>query len=144
MFQKLKVKASRNGKRSIDINFLIDSGAIYSLVPADQLKRLGIKPYRELEFTLADGRTVTRKVGDAYFEFNGSDGRNGGAAPVIFGQTGDEPLLGATTLESLGLLLDPFQRKLHPMKLILKRTMVDAAPYSPSPVRRHDKPRAAF
>jgi hypothetical protein len=32
---------------------------------------------------------------------------------------GDEPLLEATTLESLGLVLDPFQRKLHPMKLVL-------------------------
>jgi clan AA aspartic protease len=116
------VKSTHVAKRAIQVNFLIDSGAVYSLVPANQLKRIGIKPYRELEFTLADGRTISRKVGDAYFEFNGA----GGAAPVIFGQPGDEPLLGATTLESLGLLLDPFQRKLHPMKLLLKRTVMDA------------------
>jgi hypothetical protein len=50
----------------------------------------------------------------AYFEFHGE----GGAAPVIFGEEGDEPLLGATTLESLGLVLDPFKRRLIAMRLL--------------------------
>jgi clan AA aspartic protease len=113
--QKLTVKSSRASRKSIAVDFLIDSGAIYSLVPAKQLKSIGIKPYRKLEFSLADGSLVTRRVGDAYFEFRG----DGGAAPVIFGEDGDQPLLGATTLESLGLVLNPFQRQLHPMKLVL-------------------------
>jgi hypothetical protein len=38
---------------------------------------------------------------------------------VIFGEEGDEPLLGATTLESLGLVLDPFKRRLIPMRMLL-------------------------
>ena len=42
-----------------------------------------------------------------------------GPAPVIFGEKGDEPLLGATTLESLGLVLDPFKRRLLPMRMLL-------------------------
>jgi predicted aspartyl protease len=73
------------------------------------------RPYREVTFSLADGTTVTRKVGDAYFEINGDLG----PAPVIFGEKGDEPLLGATTLESLGLVLDPFKRRLIPMRMVL-------------------------
>lgn len=97
------------------VNFLIDSGAVYSLVPAATLQRLGIRPHRTVEFSLADGRTVSRRVGDAYFEINGE----GGAAPVIFGEKDDEPLLGATTLESLGLVLDPFKRRLIPMRMLL-------------------------
>ncbi len=68
-----------------------------------------------MDFALADGHTITRRVGDAYFEFQGE----GGAAPVIFGEKGDEPLLGATTLESLGLMLDPFKRRLIPMRMLL-------------------------
>jgi len=99
------------------IDFLIDSGAVYSLVPSKRLKSIGIEPYKKLDFTLADGSIETREVGDAYFEYRG----DGGAAPVIFGQDGDQPLLGATTLESLGLVLNPFQRELHPMKLVLMR-----------------------
>ena len=38
---------------------------------------------------------------------------------VIFGEKGDEPLLGMTTLESFGLVLDPFKRKLLPMRMLL-------------------------
>jgi hypothetical protein len=38
---------------------------------------------------------------------------------VILGIPGDEPLLGVVTLEILGLVLDPFQRTLRPMKLRL-------------------------
>ena len=104
--QRLTVKSSRKGRKAIEVDFLIDSGAVYSLVPRKRLKALGIKPYKTLDFSLADGSTMTREVGDAYFEFRG----DGGAAPVIFGEDGDQPLLGATTLESLGLILNPFHR----------------------------------
>jgi hypothetical protein len=51
----------------------------------------------------------------SYFEIDGTLG----PAPVIFGEEGDEPLLGATTLESLGLVLDPFERRLIPMRMVL-------------------------
>lgn len=97
------------------MDFLFDSGAVYSLVPARILKSLGIRPHRKVSFSLADGTSISRKVGDAYFELKG----DGGAAPVIFGEKGDEPLLGATTLESLGLVLDPFKRRLVPMRMLL-------------------------
>jgi clan AA aspartic protease len=113
--KKFLVKESRTTKKVIDVEFLIDSGAVYSLVPAAQLKTLGIKPYKILDFTLADGSKMTRRVGDAYFEYNGE----GGAAPVIFGEEGDEPLLGVTTLESLGLVLNPFKRELYPMRMLM-------------------------
>jgi predicted aspartyl protease len=116
--QRLTVKSSRNGRKALQVDFLIDSGAVYSLVSKKRLKSIGIKPYRTLNFSLADGSTVTREVGDAYFEYRG----DGGAAPVIFGEDGDQPLLGATTLESLGLILNPFHRELHPMKLVLMRS----------------------
>ena len=113
--KKFIVKESRKSVKKVVINFLTDSGAVYSLVPQKQLKTLGIIPYKTVEFSLADGTVITRKVGDAYFEYNGE----GGAAPIIFGEKGDEPLLGVTTLESLGLVLNPFKRELHPMRMLL-------------------------
>jgi predicted aspartyl protease len=113
--QRLIVKESRRARRKAAVSFLIDSGAVYSLVPAPTLKKLGIRPHRRVDFALADGRTITRKVGDAYFEFQ----REGGAAPVIFGEEGDEPLLGAATLGSIGLVPDPFKRRLIPMRMLL-------------------------
>ena len=113
--QKLIVKESRRARRKAEVRFLIDSGAVYSLVPAQTLKSLGIRPHRTVDFALADGTQITRRVGDAYFELRGE----GGASPVIFGEEGDEPLLGATTLESLGLVLNPFKRQLFPMRMVL-------------------------
>ncbi len=113
--QRLIVKGSRRARRKAKVDFLIDSGAVYSLVPATVLRKLGIEPHRTVAFSLADGTTITRRVGDAYFELQGE----GAAAPVIFGEPGDEPLLGATTLESIGLVLDPFKRRLIPMRMIL-------------------------
>ena len=113
--QRLVVKESHRSRRKAAVSFLIDSGAVYSVVPGPTLRKLGIRPHRRVEFLLADGRAITRKVGDAYFEFQGE----GGAAPVIFGEKGDEPLLGATTLESIGLVLDPFKRRLIPMRMLL-------------------------
>ena len=68
-----------------------------------------------MEFTLADGAKITRNIGDAFFEYQSK----GGAAPVIFGEGKDEPLLGAITLEALGLVLNPFNRELKPMRLML-------------------------
>jgi clan AA aspartic protease len=113
--QKLIVKESHRARRKVAVSFLIDSGAVYSLVPGPTLKKLGIRPHRQLDFPLADGTAITRRVGEAYFEFRGE----GGAAPVIFGEKGDKPLLGTTTLESLGLVLDPFKRRLIPMRMLL-------------------------
>ncbi|UCH94881.1 MAG: aspartyl protease [Candidatus Aminicenantes bacterium] len=111
----LKLKKSHDHKAFIEVTFIIDSGAVYSLVPAVELEKIKIKPHRTMTFVLADGTKVERKVGDAYFEWHGE----GGAAPVIFGEKGDSALLGATALESLGLVLNPFTRKLSPMRMML-------------------------
>lgn len=113
--QVLKVKESRKAAEAVEVNFMVDSGPVYSLVPGEILSKLGAESYREVTFALADGSTISRKVGEAYFELNGE----GATAPVIFGEENDEPLLGATTLESLGLVLNPFTRTLHPMRMLL-------------------------
>lgn len=97
------------------IEFLIDSGAVYSVVPASILEKLGIKPLAEEEFRLADGSKIVRKKGGALFKYNDKIG----GADVIFGEEGDSQLLGALTLEALGLALDPLKRELKPLPMIL-------------------------
>ena len=111
----LKVREHRKSEKVAEVNCLVDSGAIYSLVPGKILDTLDIEPYKEMSFSLADGTVLKRKVCSAYFEYEGE----GGPAPVVYGEEGDEPLLGATTLESLGLVLNPFTRTLHPMRMLM-------------------------
>ena len=111
----LRVREHRKSTKFADIEFLVDSGAVYSLVPGKVLDELEIEPYREIAFSMADGTSIKRQVSSAYFEFEGE----GGPAPVIYGEEGDTPLLGATTLESIGLVLHPFSRTLHPMRMLM-------------------------
>ena len=72
--QKLVVKESRRARRRTAVSFLIDSGAVYSLVPGPTLKKLGIRPYRRVDFALADGTTmvlvifVVRRVSSGLFD----------------------------------------------------------------------------
>ena len=110
----LKVKNPRKPSRVFEGEFLVDSGATYTVVPEQVLKKLGIKPAGKEEFSLADGRIISRKVGSALYEYEGTER----AAPVLFGEKDDSLLLGTFTLEALGLTLDPLKRKLY--KAILR------------------------
>ena len=119
------VRLSRvGGKRAIEETMLVDSGATYAVVPAARLRSLGVRPYARETFSFADGSSVQRRVGSAFFEL----GDRRGPAPVIFGEPGDASLLGALALEALGLQLDPLKRELRPMKLWLAAMRTDATP----------------
>ena len=102
-------------QKAVPVEFLVDSGAIYSVVPATTLKKLGVVPLSEEIFTLANVQNIKRKKGIALFKFQGKVG----GADGIFGEKGDSTLLGAFTLEALGLVLDPLKRELKPLPLIL-------------------------
>lgn len=97
------------------LELLVDSGAIYSVIPTPVLERLGIEPLTEQEFRLANGEKIVRKKGGAVFRF----GDRVGVADVVFGEEGDSSLLGAFTLEALGLALDPIRRELKPIPMLL-------------------------
>lgn len=113
----LRVKVGNPAKPKVteELEFLVDSGAIYSVVPARVLRKLGIRPLTTQEFRLADGSTIARKKGIALFRYQDKVG----GADVIFGEKGDSLLLGAFTLEALGLALDPLRRELKPLPMVL-------------------------
>jgi len=113
---KVRVGNPANGDRAEEVACLVDSGAVYSLIPGRILRKLGIKPHSTREFVLANGEVVRRRLATATFEY---EGRRGDSM-VIVGEPGDDPLLGATTIGGFGLVLDPFRRELRPMKLPLK------------------------
>jgi len=102
-------------RRSARLKFLVDSGAMYSVVPKSVLQRLGIKRGKTKTFILADGTEIKRSLGEARFRINDQEG----TSPVIFGEKGDSTLLGSISLEVLGLMLDPFKRELRPLPMML-------------------------
>lgn len=103
------------GGKQATARFLVDSGATYTLLPHKDWKAIGLSPKRSMSFTLADGGTIDRQVSECHISLPQGEGHT----PVILGEPGDEPLLGAVTLEILGLVLNPFTRTLHPMRMLL-------------------------
>jgi len=95
--------------------FLVDSGAIYSVLPEETWRALRLKPEREGEFTLADGTPITRRVSECRFETRGA----AATSPVVLGEEHDGALLGAVTLETLGFMLNPLTREILPMRMAL-------------------------
>jgi clan AA aspartic protease len=110
-----KVSRPGGGRRSVAVRFLVDTGAVYTVLPEKIWRTLRLKPQRTAEFTLADGTTIRRGVSECRFTVQGQSA----TSPVVLGGSGDAPLLGAVTLETLGLMVNPLSRELLPMRLVL-------------------------
>lgn len=94
------------------VRFLVDSGAVYTLVPHPIWEQIGLQPGRTEHFHLADGRPIERRIGEVYIKLPQGER----STPVILGEPGDATaLLGMVTLEEMGLVLHPFSRQLLPM-----------------------------
>jgi clan AA aspartic protease len=100
--------------RPIEIDFLVDSGALYSVLPEEVWRALRLRPTRTAKFGLADGTVIQRRVSECRFEIGGQ----GAVSPAVLGERDDGPLLGAVTLETLGLVLNPLSRELTPMRVL--------------------------
>jgi clan AA aspartic protease len=102
-------------KKQKAVKFLIDSGATYSLLPEKVWKAIGLKPKRKMSFTLTDGTAVERGVSETYIVLPQGEAHT----PVILGEEDDQALLGAVTLKIIGLVFNPFDRTLSPMRMLL-------------------------
>ena len=94
---------------------LVDTGAAYSIVPRAILESLGCRPVRIQRVVLADGRTEEWSLTQIDVE---CEGRRI-TTPILMGPATAQVLLGATTLEQLGLGIDPLNRRLVPVDLHL-------------------------
>lgn len=110
------VEAEVRGPHGVEqVDFLVDSGAMYSLLPQAVWRRLGLEPRRAVRLRLADGTAIERSVSEC--EFFLPQGR--AHSPVILGEPGDQALLGVVTLENLGVMLNPYKREIVPMQMLL-------------------------
>ncbi len=115
--KKIKVSNSKKPERFFEEEFLIDSGALYSFVPEELLKQIGVEPAATRNLILADGRKETRQLGFCDFQIEGLDGVI--PCPVIFAPKGSLLLLGATALENFGVEVDPAHNGLKPILAVI-------------------------
>ena len=102
-----------NGE-SYSADFLDDTGSTDTLVPASELRRLGVRVIDRRRYELADGGVREYEIGLARVEL--LDGMTAGR--IVFGPDDAEPLLGMVMLESLGFTIDPVTQALKRLPLL--------------------------
>lgn len=87
---------------------LVDTGAMFTTVPAPILNRLGVKPFRTVPVRFANGQVEEWPMGQVEAELEGE------RTPILclFGSADAPPLIGCHTLEAFLLTVDPVQQKL--------------------------------
>lgn len=90
---------------------LVDAGATNTALPSSLLAELGVSPHTTTVFELADGRELELDIGRTWVRVNGDQE----LTQVVFAEEGAEPVLGAVTLEEMGLAVDPVKRRLVPV-----------------------------
>lgn len=97
---------------SFTAEFLIDTGATESMVPASELKRIGVEPNGKRVYQLANGRSQEFEIGEARISF----WDDSFMTRLIFGPDDTEPILGVIELERAGFMVDPKNQTLTRMQ----------------------------
>ncbi len=93
---------------------MVDTGSLYTWVPARLLRQLGLSPTDSISFFMADGQTIERDAVEAVLRLDGRVRHT----ICVFADKKDQILLGAVTLEQFGLAVDPVNKRLVPMPAV--------------------------
>jgi aspartyl protease family protein len=99
---KLAVWNPATPSRVEELELLMDTGASYSWFLRQRLETLGIRSTGKMQFRTIDGRILERDVAPVFVR---TDGHVGGDT-IVMVESEDAEVLGAHTLESLGLAAD--------------------------------------
>ena len=108
--------ANLNGEHFEDVEVMVDTGAITTVVPRHIMEGLGIHPTKRETFEYAGGEQVQLDMAEARARVDGRET----VTWAIFGEEGASPLLGAYTLEGVFLGVDPYNQRLIPVTGSLK------------------------
>ena len=106
---------SASGDERETVEALVDTGAMFTVVPKPLLERLGVRSFDTLPVRFANGQIERWSLGQLEAEL---DGRR---RPVLclFGAPEAPPLIGAHTLEAFLMTVDPAEQKLVPKEAYL-------------------------
>jgi aspartyl protease family protein len=104
-----------NHDLKVDLKFLVDTGAIYAVISKSTAEKVELKEFGKRKFKTGSG-VVELPVAEAYLVVGGE-----GVTSLVAVSSDDEMpvLLGVTTLELLGLQVDPVTGKLKPLELLI-------------------------
>ena len=92
----------------------VDTGAAFSWISRVRLERLGVQASRKMAFRTIEGRLLERDMATVYV----STGTFSVPDVVVMSEAGEMEVMGAHTIEGLGLAADPVQKKLVPTVML--------------------------
>jgi aspartyl protease family protein len=98
----------------VELEFIVDTGAIYTVIPKSVAEKIKLKETRKRKFKTGGG-LIELPVSEAYLTIEGE----GVTSLLAIGGENTPVLLGVTTLELLGLQVDPVNGKLKPLDLLI-------------------------
>lgn len=105
-----------DSREFVALDGIVDTASTHTTAPEGLLNSLRVVAENSSRFELGDGRIVEYPVGYTRMRYNGKSG----IVPVVFTPNDVEPLIGATTLEILGLAVNPVSKELLPVNFLLK------------------------
>ena len=107
------VKIGNLGSNDLyDAKFLVDTGAMDSMAPASELRRVGIKPVGKRTYELASGEIQEYEYGLSELRFMNEIT----STDIIFGPEKTEPILGVIALEAAGYIVDPKNQTIRKLR----------------------------
>ena len=94
--------------KTATVRMLVDTGATFSVIPKALARALGITHLRRARVSLANGQRMRVDAGIAVFGLGGRE-----APSTVLVADIVEPILGAETLDALGLALDLRKRRIR-------------------------------
>jgi len=108
LFRVVIEVANLDRTRIVEVEAIVDSGAVYTKLPRSVAERLGLTTQNRIQVRLGDNRVVERERAAAWVGFQG----NRAVSMVTIGGELEPALLGATSLQELGLSVDSTNERL--------------------------------
>ena len=102
---------SASGEDRETVEALVDTGAMFTAVPAPLLKRLGLVADQTVTLRLANGQREQRRIGELRAGLNSTEH----TTICVFGDPDSPAVIGAHTLEAFLLAVDPVAQRLVPV-----------------------------
>jgi predicted aspartyl protease len=111
----VQVFSLQEPERRQEVEMVVDTGAFRTVIPRTTAGALGIRTEKRQTFRMINGEPITRDLGWIGVSVEGESVHT----LAILGEPGDQPVLGALTLEELTLEVDATRGRLRPMQDLL-------------------------
>ena len=103
---------STTGDETETLDAIVDTGATFTAAPIAVLERLGVEAIRTVTLRLANGELERRRIGEVKARLNSVEH----TIVCVFGEPGTPAVIGAVTLETFLLAIDPVAQRLVPVE----------------------------